>query len=118
MVQQIVFSLPGTAPNNVAPGLSVNRCDFTRWKMSWLSETEQSPHLTFLWSYLRENLVLMVKKSTPSLEISLGKQAKEMKTVRKVWNQSEGEGDKIRCPLIFIIILIYYRPIHWKPVYT
>lgn len=28
MVQGIVFSSPGIAPNNVAPGLSADRCDF------------------------------------------------------------------------------------------
>lgn len=47
MVQGIVFSLPGVAPNNVAPGLSLNRCDIRGWKISWLSETEQSLHLNF-----------------------------------------------------------------------
>lgn len=34
MLQGIVFSLPGIAPNNVAPGLSVNKSDFRAWKIS------------------------------------------------------------------------------------
>lgn len=47
MLQGIVFSLPGIAPNNVAPGLIVNRGDFRAWKISCLYETEQSLHLVF-----------------------------------------------------------------------
>lgn len=77
MVQGIVFSLPGVAPNNVAPGLSVNRCDFRGWKISWLSETEQSLHLNFLWPSLTENLVLMVAKANPIFSNEVGKTNKK-----------------------------------------
>lgn len=34
MVQGIVFSSPGVASDNVAPGFSADRCDFRGWKIS------------------------------------------------------------------------------------
>lgn len=56
MVQGIVFSSPGIAPNNVVPGLSADRCDFRRWKISWLSYTEKNPHFNIFIAIYNEFL--------------------------------------------------------------
>lgn len=80
MLQGIVFSLPGIAPNNEAPGLSVNKGGFGVRKISSLYETEPSLHLLFFFFLMvifNTDKLSRLQNPTPSSEMRLEKQTRK-----------------------------------------